>query len=122
MAMLVLGEFCHSVQCIEKEKVNTGKSEPRVREENSEGLLKKEDKISFRQSGGALYTSVKGKCPWYLIQWRKFPALILSFQFLFRVLYPYSLCSFWERAGCNLFLFPKALDDCCWLVCSAVQI
>ena len=33
----------------------------------------------------AIYTSVKGKGPWYLIEWRMFPAMIISFQILFRV-------------------------------------
>ena len=33
----------------------------------------------------AIYTSVKGKGPWYLIEWRMFPGMIISFQFLFRV-------------------------------------
>lgn len=33
----------------------------------------------------AIYTSVKVKGPWYLIEWRMFPAMIISFQFLFRV-------------------------------------
>ena len=33
----------------------------------------------------AIYTSVKVKGPLYLIEWRMFPGMIISFQFLFRV-------------------------------------
>ena len=65
----------------------------------------------------AIYTSVKGKGPWYLIEWRMFPAMIISFQFLFRVLYFHSLCSFRrDKAATYFFFLPKAFNDCCWLV------
>ena len=86
-------------------KVNTGKFESHVREENSETLLKKEERIAFRQSEGAMYTSVKSKGPWYLKEWTKFSTVTISFQFLFRVLYLYGLCSFLERGVSNLFIF-----------------
>lgn len=42
----------------------------------------------------AIYTSVKSNGLWYIIEWRMFPGMIISFQFLFRVLYFHSLCSF----------------------------
>lgn len=63
----------------------------------------------------AIYTSVQGKGPWYLIEWRMFPAMIISFQFLFRVLYFHSLCSFRRDKAATYFFLPKALNVCCWL-------
>lgn len=64
----------------------------------------------------AIYTSVKGKGPWYLIEWRMFPGMIISFQFLFRVCI-FIVCvhseETWQQ---HIFFLPKAFNDCCWLV------
>ena len=57
----------------------------------------------------AIYTSVKGTDPWYLIEWRMFPATIISFQFLFRVLYFHSLCSF-RRDKAATYFFSKGFE------------
>lgn len=58
----------------------------------------------------AIYTSVKGKGPWYLIEWRMFPAMIISFQFLFRVLYFHSLCSFRRDKAATYFFSSKGFE------------
>ena len=63
-----------------------------------------------------IYTFVKGKGPWYLIEWRMFPGMIISFQFLFRVCI-FIVCvhseETWQQ---HIFFLPKAFNDCCWLV------
>ena len=90
--------------------VNTGKCESHIREENSEALLKKEDRITFRQSEGAMS---EVKVPGTLYSRKvfnsdhKFPVLIQSFVSLFEFI-------FGERRQ-QLIYFSQCLDDCCWL-------
>ena len=55
----------------------------------------------------AIYTSAKGKGSWYLIQWRMFPTMIISFEFLFRDLYFHSLCSFRRDKAATDFFFQR---------------
>lgn len=112
--MLALGEFWHSIQCSEKKMSYHGEMWAPCKRGNLEGPTERGGQTPLEaECEIAIYTSVKGKGPWYLIEWRMFPAMIISFQFLFRVLYFHSLCSFRRDKAATYFFSSKVFE---WLL------